>query len=49
MNPLETSWTDAEGRDHTVTTHRAPGESNTAWHARHDEAVAAAKAKWPPA
>ena len=46
---MTTEWTDAQGRDHTVTTHRGNGQSEEAWQAHHDAAVAAAQDIWPPA
>lgn len=47
--PLVTTWTDTEGRDHTVTTYRGNGQSEVAWHAQHDAAVGALKQVYPPA
>lgn len=45
---LETSWTDARNAEHTVRTHRAPGEDTADWAMRHQEAVDALQAIYPP-
>ena len=49
VDPKVTSWTDAKGRAHAVTTHRDPNESESAWDARHQEAVTFWKIVWPEA
>lgn len=49
MDPLVTTWTDAEGLTHTVTTHRDGTETMAQWVDRHKEKVDAMKAAFPPA
>ena len=46
---LETSWKDADGVLHTVKTPRQSDETLDAWTARHQAAVAALQAIYPPA
>lgn len=41
-------WTDANGIKHKAVTEQKPGESESAWQARHDAAQAALQAKFPP-
>lgn len=45
---LETSWKDALGATHTVKTTRQDGESLSDWSARHQLAVDALQAIYPP-
>lgn len=46
---LETSWKDADGVTHTVKTPRQADETLDAWTARHQAAVDALQAIYPPA
>lgn len=48
MATLETTWTDATGLTHTVTTQQAEGETDAQHAARHHDAVEALKALYPP-
>lgn len=45
---MVTTWRDADGLTHTVTTPRNDGESEAAWAARHQAAVKALQALFPP-
>ena len=49
MQTMVTRWRDAENVEHSVSTPRQPNESAEAQAARHDEAVKALKALYPPA
>lgn len=50
MNTYTTTWTDATGLSHTVTTTRDPSSETPAQHAeRHKAAVDALKSEYPPA
>lgn len=49
MQVLETSWKDADNVTHTVKTPRNADETLDAWTARHQAAVAALQAIYPPA
>jgi hypothetical protein len=46
---MSSSWTDADGVRHEVTTPREQNESPEDWAARHKAAVEALKALYPPA
>lgn len=46
---LTTSWTDERNAKHEVKTSRAPGEEMGDWTTRHQEAVDALQAIYPPA
>lgn len=48
VDPLETTWTDAAGRQHTVTTEWQKGETAAQQAARHAERVEALEAIFPP-
>lgn len=48
MQTMVTRWRDAQGLEQSVTTPRAPNETAEAQAARHDEAVKALKALYPP-
>lgn len=47
MGPLSDTWTSG-GVSHTVTTHRLQGESQSAWEARHAQAVDYWQTIYPP-
>lgn len=47
MGTLTASWT-SKGVTHTVTTNQMDGESDAAFQARHNAAVAAQQEKYPP-
>jgi hypothetical protein len=48
MQTMVTTWRDAKGRSHTVSTPRLEGETAAQQAARHAEAVAALEAQFPP-
>lgn len=48
MQTMTTTWKDAQGVTHTVTTTRGEGETQSAFAQRHKDAVAALQAIYPP-
>lgn len=48
MQELVTTWTDASGTTHTVTTKQRQGESDTAFRERHNATVVAQQEVFPP-
>jgi len=48
-NKMTSSWTDSNSTTHTVETTQNEGESAPDWAGRHQEAVAALQALYPPA
>ena len=46
---METTWKDKQGVEHTVRTFQRVGESSADWAARHQAAVTALQAIYPPA
>ena len=49
--PKTTTWTETQGNvvyTHELNTYQNPGESEAAWQARHDAALAAAQTEFPP-
>lgn len=48
MSPCETTWTDVDGVEHTVTTYPAPGQTERQKVLAHEGALQAAQQIWPP-
>lgn len=48
LEPLETTWTDAEGREHTVTTNPTNTDTQQTLEARYASLVALMQQAFPP-